>query len=91
MTPSRDTVKEAILEAIAAVGGEQAVLARLIGASPQEVWNWLNRGTAVHPKYCPAIEQETGVSRARLRPWDWKQIWSHQAPKARAAREASRV
>jgi DNA-binding transcriptional regulator YdaS (Cro superfamily) len=66
----------ALQTAIDTAGG-QAALASLIGVKQQHVWNWLNRGNAVPPEHCAAIEQATGgkVTRRDLRPEDWARIW----------------
>ncbi|MEY5098938.1 MAG: hypothetical protein RJA36_1657 [Pseudomonadota bacterium] len=62
--------------AVEALGG-QAKLAALIGVRQQHVWNWLNRGDAVPPEFCVAIERATDVkvTRRDLRPNDWWRIW----------------
>ena len=62
--------------AVDQVGG-QVALAAAIGVKQQHVWNWLNRGGNVPPKYCASIELATGgaVTRRQLRPDDWRIIW----------------
>lgn len=64
--------------------GGQAALAARIGVKQQLVWNWLNRGNAVPPEHCAAIEQATEgtVTRRDLRPEDWARIWPELAQAA---------
>ncbi len=47
-------IQQAVLQA-----GSQSALARSIGASQQEVWNWLNGLRRVPLERCPAIERAT--------------------------------
>jgi DNA-binding transcriptional regulator YdaS (Cro superfamily) len=84
MTNPNASVRPALEYAIERCGGNQAALARCIGARPQEVWNWLNRPNARIPaEYCPALEVLTdGVKRRwDFRPIDWKRIWPELAAK----------
>ena len=49
--------------------GSQRALAQMIGASQQNVWDWLNKGKKqVSPRFAVAIEDATGVSKHDLRP-----------------------
>lgn len=75
-----------IRKAIETAGGQSA-LARLIGAKPQEVWNWAN-GRPIPADRCPAIERATNgvVTCDELRnDVTWRRIkdkdWPH--PKGR--------
>lgn len=55
------------LEKAITKAGSQAELARLLGTSPQHVWNWLNRDKKVPAEHVLPIERATGVSRHELR------------------------
>jgi DNA-binding transcriptional regulator YdaS (Cro superfamily) len=80
-----------LTKAIDTCGAGQAGFARLINESlglsgsdaitPQQVWNWLNRGDEIPAQYCPAIEKlcSGSVSRKDLRPEDWQKIWPELA------------
>ncbi len=63
-----------IVEACEAAEGTGA-LARLLGVSPPTVSQWVNGTRPIPPNRCVQIEQRTGVSRRKLRPSDWWQIW----------------
>jgi DNA-binding transcriptional regulator YdaS (Cro superfamily) len=67
---------KAIHVAVQAAGGQSA-LAGGIGATQQQVWNWLRRGDAVPPEFCAQIELflRGAVTRWQLRPDDWHRIW----------------
>lgn len=69
-----------MLKTVVAAAGGQSAFARLVGASQQEVWNWLN-GRPVPVRRCAAIEAATGgaVTRRDLRPDDWHLIWPELA------------
>lgn len=92
-----DASMSALKVAIDAVGS-QAALAGLIGVKQQHVWNWLNRGNAVPPEHCAAIEHATEgkVTRRDLRPEDWERIWpelvcaEHPGPAIEQAAPADR-
>lgn len=58
----------ALQEAIE-VAGSQSELARRIGVKQSHIWNWLHRGKRTIPaEFVIPIEQETGISRHKLRP-----------------------
>jgi DNA-binding transcriptional regulator YdaS (Cro superfamily) len=61
------------LEAACKLAGSQAALARLIGAFPQQIGNWLT--------YCARIESvlDRRVTRQQLRPDDWHSVWPELA------------
>lgn len=61
-------------DAAAKVGGFKALADRL-GVSKSAVWQWKEEGRQVPIEHCWPIERETGVSRRRLRPDDWQDIW----------------
>lgn len=58
----------ALTDAVKAVKGGQAALARLLDVSPQAVGQWLSEVRPVPPERCPAIERHTGVRCEVLRP-----------------------
>lgn len=60
---------------------KKADFARRIGVSAAVVYQWSVGMRPVAPKYCPAIEGETGgkVTRQELRPDDWQQLWPELA------------
>lgn len=80
-----------LIQAIEICGAGQAGFARLVNESlglvgkdaitPQQVWNWLNRGDEIPAQYCPAMESLCGgkVSRKEFRPYDWQKIWPELA------------
>lgn len=72
-----------MLDEAIAIAGTQSALARLIGARPQEVWNWAN-GRPIPPDRCSMVERVTGgrVSCESLRPdIAWQRVpdpeWPH--------------
>lgn len=69
------TISEPVNLACETVGG-QAALARLVGAPPAFVFQWLNNKRPVPARYCLAIENATNgkVTRKDLNP-DWHLIW----------------
>lgn len=72
----RTPAQQALQEAIALLDG-QAALARAIGRSPQEVWNWLNRDDGAPAEVCPLVAEAVGhkVPCERLRPdVDWERL-----------------
>ena len=88
-----------------AIIGTQTLLAAKIGATQQEVWNWLNGQRDIPPSRCPSIERATDgrVTCEELRPdVRWHRIpdpaWPHPggrplldvaAPLKEAARDAA--
>lgn len=74
----KKTMAQEALEAAASMLGGQAALARAIGRTPQEVWNWLNRDDDGAPvEVCPLIAESVQhrVSCEQLRPdADWERL-----------------
>lgn len=64
-TPSR---YEALKDAIAALGGTQAELARICKVSPTAVWKWVQSSKQLPAEFVLDVEAATGISRHRLRP-----------------------
>lgn len=75
------------LEAACKLAGSQAALARLIGAFPQQIGNWLTRDKEIDPGYCARIESALNgrVTRQQLRPDDWHSVWPELAREAAVA------
>ncbi|WP_090804407.1 transcriptional regulator [Paraburkholderia tuberum] len=63
-----------IKEACDAARGLTA-FARMIGVKPPTAHEWLTRRRPVPPRRCARIETLFGISRQRLRPDDWQEIW----------------
>jgi len=73
---STPSIPEQVAKACAVVGGQSA-LARLINASPAQVWQWVRGIRPVPSEYGAPIETATdrAVMRWDLRPDDWHLIW----------------
>jgi len=50
-------------------------IARKVGCTLGHLNNLTYGFRTVAPKYAPALERVTGISRKHLRPKDWKMIW----------------
>jgi len=57
--------------------GHSARLARLLGISPQAMYQMVKRGEPIPIEHCLTIELATGglVTRGELRPYDKHRIW----------------
>lgn len=64
---------KAAVKAVKKLGGSVKA-ARALGVERhQTVQSWMRVG--VPARYCPRIEQLTGVTRQELRPGDWQDYW----------------
>lgn len=73
-----------VFQRVIAAAGGIAALAKAVGASPQQVMNWKERGFPAN--YCQRIHRLTGVGLHELRPDDWADYWPDwKAPKHSAA------
>jgi DNA-binding transcriptional regulator YdaS (Cro superfamily) len=59
--------KKALQKAIKVLGSQTA-LAKALGVTQTQIWNWLNRDSKVTAEYVLSIEKLTGVPRHELRP-----------------------
>lgn len=67
-------ISEALDEAANALGGK-AELLQVLDVSPQAYSQWRTGAMKVSTLRAVQIEQLTGVSRSRLRPYDWEKQW----------------
>lgn len=70
-----DSIEQAFSEAVAAAGGTQTALAKVLGVTPQrvsQVADGLRLGRTVPLGWARVIERDLGVGRARLRPDVWE-------------------
>lgn len=85
---------DAVRKAIQILNESTAAFARRIGVQPPTVHEWVEGSRPVPPKRALQIEQETGgkVTRAELRPDDFRELWPEFAAKLdrQTARAAER-
>ncbi|EZP51425.1 hypothetical protein BW39_03894 [Delftia sp. RIT313] len=58
-----------------------------MGHSQALVHKWLNSPNPLGEKHCVKVEKLLGISRTKLRPDDWEEIWPEL--KRRKAKESS--
>jgi DNA-binding transcriptional regulator YdaS (Cro superfamily) len=66
--PAVPTTSEAPIEAAVRAVGSQALLARALGVTRQQVNQWVHSQRPVPARYVLDLEAASGVSRHRLRP-----------------------